>query len=259
MNESVESDALVMPSSNGRPVAGLPPLRDRALVLLVEAELVHLLFEQELGVAYVFDLHPAHHLADDHFDVLVGDVHALQPVDFLDFVHQVRLQLFLAEHGQNVVRVERPVHQRFARLDALAFLHVDVNAARNGVFLLRAVVGRDVEFALALGHFAEAHHAIDFADDGGFARLAGLEQFDHARQTARDVLGLGGFARDLGQHVAREHRVAVLHHEVSARRHQVALARLALDDHGRLALLVGRIRHHVTRQAGDFVHFFVRA
>ena len=64
-----------------------------------------------------------------------------EPVDFLDFVDQVSLQLLFAEHGQDVVRVERAVHQRFARLDALAFLHVDVNAARNRVFLFGAVVG----------------------------------------------------------------------------------------------------------------------
>ena len=46
---------------------------------------------------------------------------------------------------------------------------------------------------------------------------------------------------------------------MSAGRHQVTLAALgALDDDGRLALLVRRIDHHVTRQAGDFVHFFVQ-
>ena len=114
MNESVESEALVMPSSSGRPVAGLPPSRDHALVLVAEAELIDLLFEQEVGVAHFLDLHPAHHLANDHFDVLVVDVHALQAIDFLDFVHQVSLQLLLTEHAQNVVRVERAVHQRFA-------------------------------------------------------------------------------------------------------------------------------------------------
>ena len=120
-------------------------------------------FEQELGVADVFDLHPAHHLADDHFEVLVVDVHALQPVDFLDFVHQVLLQFLFAEHGQNVVRVARTVHQRLAGLDALAFLHVDVNAARQRVFALLAVVADDVDLALALGDFAELHRAIDLA------------------------------------------------------------------------------------------------
>ncbi len=224
MNESVESEALVMPSSSGRPVAGRPPWAITRSFSSAEGELVHLLFQQELGVADVFHLAPAHHLANDHLDVLVADVDALQAVDFLDFVHQVRLQFLFSEDGQNVVRVERPVHQRFARLHALAFLHVDVDAARNGVFFLRAVVGDHIHFALALGDFAELDRAINFADDRGFVRLAGFEQFDHARQTAGDVLRLGGLARDLGQHVARVSGVAVLHHQVGARRHQVAFA-----------------------------------
>ena len=203
MNESVESDALVMPSSSGRPVAGLPPCAMTRSFSSRKRNLSICCFEQERRVAHVFDLHPAHHLADDHFDVLVVDVDALQAVNFLDFVDQVSLQFFFAQHGQNVVRVERAVHQRLAGLDALAFLHVDVNAARHRVFLLGAVVGDHVDFALALGHFAELDRAIDFADDGGLMRLAGFEQFHHARQTAGDVFGLRGFARDLRQHVAR--------------------------------------------------------
>jgi hypothetical protein len=76
------------------------------LVLLAEAEAVHLLLEQEVGVAHFVDAHPAQHLAHDHFDVLVADGHALQTVDFLDFVHQVSLQFLLAQHGKNVVRVQ---------------------------------------------------------------------------------------------------------------------------------------------------------
>src|SRR5215472_8724310 len=147
---------------------------DHALVLFGEAELVDLLFEQERCVADVFHFAPTHHLADDHLDVRVADVDALEPVDFLDFVHQVSLQLFFSEHGQNVVRVERAVHERFARLDALAFLHVNVDATRHRVFLLRAVVGHYVDFALALRDLAELYRAIDFADDRGFVRLAGF-------------------------------------------------------------------------------------
>ncbi len=80
---------------------------------------------------------------------LSRDVDALQAVDFLDFVHQVRLQLFFAEHGQDVMRVERAVHQRFTSFHALAFLHVDVNAARHRVFFFRTVIGLHIQFALA--------------------------------------------------------------------------------------------------------------
>src|SRR5579863_4165010 len=231
---------------------------DDAIVFLAEVELVELLLEQERGVAHVFHLHPAHHLANDHFDVLVVDVDTLQAIDFLDFVDQVSLQFFFAQHGENVVRVERAVHQRLAGLHPLAFLHVDVNAARHLVFLLGAVVVYHEDFALALGHFTELDGAIDFADDGRLVRLAGFEQFDHARQTSRDVLGAGGFARDLRQDVSREDRVAFLHHEVGTRGHQVALAGFALDHDRGLALFVGRVSDHVTRQAGDFVDLFVQ-
>ena len=99
---------------------------------------------------------------------------------------------------------------------------------------------------------------IDFADDGGFARLAGFEEFDDAGQTAGDVLGAGGFARDLREDVAGEDLVSVLHHEVGARGHEVALVALgSLDDEGRLALFVGSVSDDQAREAGDFVDFLV--
>src|SRR5262249_54602976 len=100
-------------------------------------------------------------------------------------------------------------------LHALAFLHVDVDAARDRVFFFGAVVGDYIDFALTFRNLTELHRAIDFRDDGGFVRVAGFEQFDPARQTARDVLGLGGFTRDLGQDVARMHGVSVIDHQVS--------------------------------------------
>ncbi len=211
-----------------------------------------------MRVAHFVDPHPAQHLAHDHFDVLVADGHALQTVDFLDFVHQVSLQFLFAQHGKNVVRVQRAVHQRIAGAQTLAFLHVDVNAARHRVFLLVAVVGRDVDLALSLGHFAEANHTVDLADDGRLARLARFEQFHHARQTAGDVLGARALLGNLRQHIARTHLVAVLHHQVSAARQQIALVRLGVLDHeGRLPLFIGRVGNHPAREAGDFVHFFV--
>ena len=47
-------------------------------------------------------------------------------------------------------------------------------------------------------------------------------------------------------------------HEVSAAGHEVALVALgALDDDGGLALLVGGLSDHETREAGDLVDFFV--
>jgi len=63
--------------------------------------------------------------------VFVVDADALQTIDLLDLVDQVRLQFLLAEHGQNVVRVARTVHERLTRGHAVALLHVHMHAARQ--------------------------------------------------------------------------------------------------------------------------------
>ena len=110
-----------------------------------------------------------------------------------------------------------PSIKRLAGPNVLAFLNVDVNAARNGIFLHRlSIFALDVDFALALGDFAVLHDAIDFADDGGVLGLARFEEFDDARQTAGDVFGLRGLARNLREHVARLHFIAIHDHQVSA-------------------------------------------
>src|SRR5215475_2217523 len=229
-------------------------------VLVGEAEAVDLLFEQEVGVADVLDPHPAQHLADDHLDVFVVDVHALKPVDLLDCVDQVALQRLHALHGQDVVRVERAVHQRLAGAHAVALLDVDVRAARDRILALFTGLADDADLLRAFGDIAELDRAVNLAHHGRLARLARLEQLDYAGQAADDVLRSGDFARDLCDHVARRDLVAVRDHEVGADRHRVRLERFAgvgLDFDARLALLVGRIHDDRARQAGDFVDLFV--
>src|SRR2546426_708109 len=88
---------------------GALALRDDPLVLLLEPELVHELAHDELRVADLLDPDASEHLADDDLDVLVVDRDALEAVDLLHLVHEVALQLAVAEHGQVVVRVGRPV------------------------------------------------------------------------------------------------------------------------------------------------------
>ena len=122
----------------------------------------------------------------------------------------------------------------------------------------------DVDLALALADFAVLHGAVDLRDDRRLARLARFEQFHHARQTAGDVLGLGGFARDLGQHVAGVDLFAVAHHQVSVGRHQVLLALRARAARPRAGRSMVGCRfssgESVTtelRHTGDFVHLLL--
>src|ERR1035441_8724681 len=112
--------------------------------------------------------------------------------------------MFVAVQSAATGLVARSVDEWVAGPEAFAFLHVDVDTARNAVLLFLAVVGGDVDLALALGDFAEAAATIDLRDDCRVAGLARFEEFDDARQTAGDVLGAGSFAWDFGKDVAGE-------------------------------------------------------
>ena len=59
-------------------------------------------------------------MPDDRLDVLVVDGDALEPVDGLDLLEEVLGQLLLAEDAEDVVGVDRPVHEGVAGPDALA-------------------------------------------------------------------------------------------------------------------------------------------
>ena len=73
MNDSVESDAFVMPRRSGSAMPGLPPRSMTRCVLALEDVLLDLLVDEEVRVADVLDADAAEHLTNDDLDVLVVD------------------------------------------------------------------------------------------------------------------------------------------------------------------------------------------
>ncbi len=155
MKLSVLRALLVMPRRSGRALAGLPPLLHDLLVLGLEDELVDLFVDQELGVPDLLDLDPAQHHPDDRLDVLVVDGDALEPVDGLDLLEEVFGQLLLAEDAEDVVRVDRPVHEGVAGPDALPVGDAQVGALGDEVFLLAAALVADGDLAVAADEAAD--------------------------------------------------------------------------------------------------------
>ena len=78
-----------------------------------------------------------------------------------------------------------------------------------------------IKRALAAHRSANFDDAVDLGDLGRVFRTARFEQFRHARQTAGDVLGLGDFARRLGQQRAGANLLAFLDDDVRAGRNRV--------------------------------------
>src|SRR6185437_5415505 len=247
-----------------------------ACIDLVELDLVELLALQQLGLAGLVDLNLLQHLANDHLDVLVVDLHALQAIDLLDLVDEIGGQLFDTADGENVVRSGIALDDVIALLDDVAILQMDVLALRDQVLLRLVAFGRrlDADAALVLVVFAEPYRAADFGDNRRIFRLARLEQLRHPRQAAGDVARLGAFGRDTRNDVTRLYLAARIDRDDGIDRKLVAgvaaareLENLAVfagrfndDRRTQILLVAGRARapvyDHALGDAGRLVERF---
>src|SRR6056297_3027490 len=237
---------------------------------LQRAREVDLLPAQVAGLARIADDHLAQHLADDHLDVLVVDLHALQAVDVLDLAHQVVGQRLYALQAQDIVGVGLAVRDDLAALDLLALEDVQVAPLRNQLLVALALLVGDDQAALALGLLAEADRAGVFGQDRRLLGLASLEQVGHAGQTAGDVAGLGGLLGDTGDDVADGNGVAVTHVDDGARRQRIHSRDIRVGEVDLFTVLVHQFRertqvaagaatllrvgHHRAGEAGHLVH-----
>src|SRR5271157_4933386 len=199
---------------------GLGRLSARLLypaVVRKERRAVHLLAPEVLAVARVGDPDLAQHLADDDLDVLVVDGDALQAVDLLDLADQELVERGRPEDLQDLVRVRGALGEVLALVDHVARLHDDVLAGGDQVLLLLlGLLVLDDELALAADRPLERDDAVDAGHLRGLLRAAGLEELGHARETAGDVLGLGGLARGLGEQRAGSDRVPLVDGDLRA-------------------------------------------
>src|SRR5690606_2787026 len=101
-------------------------LVEDVVVFFTEDKLVDILAGQEVGISRIDDLDFLHHLAYDRLDVLVVDLHTLQTVYFLDFVHQVFLYGRRALDRQDIGRGDRPIRKLLTSLHEVVILNQDV-------------------------------------------------------------------------------------------------------------------------------------
>ena len=134
-------------------------LGQQGIVGVVDLAAFDLFAGNVAGIARVFDHNTAQHLAHDHFDVLVVDLHALQTVHVLHLVDDVACQLLNAQQAQDVLRIGRTIDDAFALVDHLALVHQNVLFLGNEFFPHLAVRIGDLQADLALGLLTERNGA----------------------------------------------------------------------------------------------------
>ena len=184
-HESVDSDALVMPISSGRPSAGR--CRPGRASRLSSAKLRESTRSPgRNGDPPGSATRPGEHLPHDELDVLVVDRHALLPVHLLHLVDEVLLAGPDALDLEDLLRVLRALDDDVAGGAPPAVLDLEGGAERDGVGLLVSLVGDDGDAAAVL-------LVVDANDARRRARMAlpfgraGLEELHDAGQAVGDV------------------------------------------------------------------------
>ena len=132
--------------------------------------------------------HPAGHLPDDQLDVLVVDRHALVAVHLLHLVDEVLLGLPDALDLEQLLRVAGALDEGVAGGDLLAVGDLEARRPRDACTRPRSPSSPTIVMVAALALvLADADDARGAGQRGLALRAAGLEQLDHAGQTAGDV------------------------------------------------------------------------
>ena len=132
------------------------------VVFLVEFNLIDLFAPEEDGVTGFGDANLAQHLPDDDLNVLVVDGHALQAVNFLNFIDEMLLQFLRSADVKNLMRIKRSFGQLLAFANKITLEHDDVFADWNEMFLFRRRLGiADDNAALSTHARTEINNAVN--------------------------------------------------------------------------------------------------
>ena len=152
--------------------------------------------------------------------MLVVDAYALQPVNFLNFVHEVLGEGLLTQDRKiscglaaPSMRASPALNWSVSRTEMCLPLGISIPSAHH------AQASRSVSLTLAI--LTKRDDTVDFTDGSDFLRLSGLKEFRNAWKTSGDVLCLRGFSRNLRYRIAREDLIAVKDGDIRTDRQQI--------------------------------------
>ena len=146
MKLSVANDALVIPRSSRSTVGRTSLLHPCDRILQVGIPLDLLTFD-EARLTSRDHVGLAQHLANNHFDMLVVNLHTLESIDFLNLINDVLRKFWNTLQPQDVVRAQWSLRDHFALLDLLTLENRELAPFRDQLF----VVIRTIRQGLAVG------------------------------------------------------------------------------------------------------------
>ena len=189
-----------------------------AVVFFHELELVHYLLFQEAGIARLVDFNLTHHLANDDFKVFVVNLHTLQTVNVLYFVHDIFLYSRRTFNGKDIGRRNSTVGQRSTSTHVVVLLYQYLFGQWYEIFLNFPGLRGNDNFAVTTFHLTHCDLTVNFGNHSRIGRVTCLEQFGNTGKTTRDITRLTNGTRNLHDYFTGFYLLTVLDDNVTTYR-----------------------------------------
>src|SRR4030042_5234557 len=125
------------------------------------------------------------------------------------------------------MRISRPIHEGLSCPYVIALQDTDMLALGNKVIYRITEFRCDDNPSSAFAVLTERNSPVYFAENRILLRFSYLKQLSDPRQTASNILCLGGFSGNLRKDSSGIHLVALINHDDSVRREGIPCLRLS--------------------------------
>ena len=157
------------------------------VVLQLKSSLSSSISFEEFGIARIFDVDLTHHLANDHFNVLIIDPHTLQTINFLDLIHHIFLYGKWSFDRKDIRRRCLAITQWRTRFHEVTILHQDLAGQWHKVFSDHAIFCFHDDLPVTTFDRTEGYNTIDFANNSRVAWVTRFKKFRYPWQTSCDI------------------------------------------------------------------------
>src|SRR5574343_821186 len=110
-------------------------LRINTIIFSQQLGTLNLFGLDELAITRFDDRDATQHLTNDHLNVFIVNLNALETVDVLYFIGDIARQRLHALQAKNIVRIRLPFNDFFTLVNDLAIMHKNVFVFWNKVFM----------------------------------------------------------------------------------------------------------------------------
>ena len=192
--------------------------------------------------------------------MLVINLHTLQTIYVLDFVHNIFLYCCRTLNRQNISWSNSTIRQRSSSTYIVIFLNKDLLRQCYKVLSYITCLRCYNDFTVTTLNLTHCNFTINFWNHSRIRRITCFEQFGYTRQTTGNITSLTYCTRNLNQNITSFHWLTIFNNYVTAHRQVVSTKNTSLfisNMQRRNFGLILRFSNNNLTQTSSFIRFYL--